>query len=145
VGDEEQRRSHAGHWLGFERHCHEVTPIIIEHRCYLPEAEEMGACGCCEPTTGAQSWSVVGLKVMMRSKVSSGQDVVAESASEVSSTAWGRLIPDVRQCKPEIRNSSGLANHVLSIQSKFNGRDLLWVGTPSPPTHTFISSIDIQL
>jgi hypothetical protein len=121
VGDEEQRRSHAGHWVGSERPRHEVAPIVVERRCYLPEAEEMGACGYCEPTTGAQGWSVVGLKVMMRSEGSSRQEAEADSASAVSSMARGRLIPDVRRSKLEIRKFSGPANSTVSVGSQIDG------------------------
>jgi hypothetical protein len=127
VGDEEQRRSHAGHWVGSERPRHEVAPIVVERWCYLPEEEEMGACGCCEPTTGAQSWSAVGLKAMMQSEGSNGREaeVAVDSASAVSSTALGRLIPDVRRSKLETRKFSGQANRTVSVGPQIDCRHCL--------------------
>jgi hypothetical protein len=89
----------------------------------------MGACGYCEPTTGAQSWSAVGLKAMMRREGSSGREAVAEaaadSASAVSSTARGRLIPDVRRSKLETRKFSGQANRTVSVGPQIDCRHCL--------------------
>jgi hypothetical protein len=109
----------------------------------------MGACGYCEPTTGAQSWSAVGLKAMMRREGSSGREAEAEaeaaadSASAVSSTARGRLIPDVRRSKLEIRKFSGPANSTVSVGSKIDDRQCRRADTSSS-THIFISSIEIE-
>jgi hypothetical protein len=81
-------------------------------------------------------------------KISEREERVGQQAHECQrrqrgGQGWpGPEETDVRRSKLEMRKNSGLVDLVLSIRSKSNGQDLLWAGTPSPPTHTFISSIE---